>query len=52
MLTFMRTQKQALWQKITDTKNTDDATMAATAAAMNEYQKQYAERKQTQTVKG
>jgi len=51
MLTFMRNQKQALWQKITDTKNLDDDAMSAVSAAMNEYHKQYAGRKQPATVK-
>jgi F-type H+-transporting ATPase subunit alpha len=51
MLSFMRTQKHALWQKIADTKNMDDAALAATAAAMNEYQKHYAQQKQPATVR-
>jgi F-type H+-transporting ATPase subunit alpha len=51
MLTFTRNQKQALWQKITDTKNLDDDAMSAVSAAMSEYQKQYAGRKQPATAK-
>jgi F-type H+-transporting ATPase subunit alpha len=51
MLAYVRTHKQALWQKITGTKNMDDATMTATAAAMGEYQKQYAQKKHATTVK-
>ena len=49
MLTFVRHQKQPLWQKITDTRNMDETTMAAVGDAMSEYQKQYAARKQPAT---
>jgi len=51
MLTFVRHQKQPLWQKITDTRDMDETTMEAVRAAMSEYQKQYAGRKQPATVK-
>jgi len=51
MLSFMRSQKQALWQKITDTRDLDDTAMSAMSAAMNAYQKQYAGRKQPAAVK-
>jgi F-type H+-transporting ATPase subunit alpha len=51
MLSFMRTQKRALWQKITETKDLDDADISALSAAMSQYQKQSADRKQPATVK-
>ena len=45
--TSCATQKHALWQKITDTKNLDDAAMAATADdRCGEFQKLYAEKEQ------
>ncbi len=51
MLDYFHTQKHALWTQISDSKNVDDATIAATAAAMSQYQKQFAEKKKPATVK-
>jgi F-type H+-transporting ATPase subunit alpha len=46
MLCFVREKKQAIWQKITDTRNLDDDTMAKLKDALTEYQKEYAAKKQ------
>jgi F-type H+-transporting ATPase subunit alpha len=40
-LTFMRDQKPEIRQKIEETKDLDDATIAAMTAAIGEFQKQY-----------
>jgi F-type H+-transporting ATPase subunit alpha len=44
-LTFMRDQKPEIRNKILDTKDLDEATMAALNQAINEYKQQYATRK-------
>jgi F-type H+-transporting ATPase subunit alpha len=46
MLHFVRERKAALWQKITDTKDLDADTADQLLAAMGEYQKLHAEKKQ------
>jgi F-type H+-transporting ATPase subunit alpha len=46
MLCFVREKRQAIWQKITDTRNLDDDTMAKLKDALTEYQKEYAAKKQ------
>ncbi|MGO8750006.1 MAG: F0F1 ATP synthase subunit alpha [Thermoguttaceae bacterium] len=45
MLCFVREKRQAIWQKITDTRNLDDDTMAKLKDALTEYQKEYAAQK-------
>jgi F-type H+-transporting ATPase subunit alpha len=40
-LKFIHEERQPLWQKITDTKQIDDATTAEIEAAIAEFQKRY-----------
>jgi len=51
MLKFVRDRKAALWQKITDTRDLDAEAAGQLSAAMSEYQKAYAQKKQPATVK-
>jgi F-type H+-transporting ATPase subunit alpha len=44
-LTFMRDQKSEIYEKITQTKDLDEAAMAAVTAAIGEFHKQYASKK-------
>jgi F-type H+-transporting ATPase subunit alpha len=46
-LTFMKDQKPEIRNKIEETKDLDEATMNAIAAAIGEFQQQYAGRKPT-----
>ncbi len=50
MLTFIHTEKHAIWQQITDTKRLDDDTLGHLTQAMVEYQKRYAAGKQPAAV--
>lgn len=49
-LRFVREEKKTLWQKITDTKQLDDAAAAGVEQAIAEFQKRYAGTKQTVRV--
>jgi F-type H+-transporting ATPase subunit alpha len=49
-LKFIRDEKQALWQKITDTRKLDDDSAAAVDRAIAEFQGRYAGKKETVTV--
>jgi F-type H+/Na+-transporting ATPase subunit alpha len=51
MLKFLREQKHAVWQRITDTRNLDDETIGNLTTAMMEYQKLHAAGKQPEAVK-
>jgi F-type H+-transporting ATPase subunit alpha len=50
-LSFIRENKKPIWQKIADTKQIDDATTAEVETAIAEFQKQYAGKKEKQTVR-
>ncbi len=47
---FIRDEKKELWQKITDTRQLDDAAAADLDQAIGEFQKRYAGAKETVTV--
>jgi F-type H+-transporting ATPase subunit alpha len=49
-LKFIRDEKQALWQKITDTRKLDDDSAAAVEQAIGEFQGRYAGTKETVRV--
>jgi F-type H+-transporting ATPase subunit alpha len=48
---FVRERKAALWQKITDTRDLDGDSASQLSAAMNEYEKEYAQKKRPAKVK-
>ncbi len=50
MLCFVRDRKQALWQKITDTRSLDDQMLEELKNCLAEYQKEYAAQKHTATT--
>jgi F-type H+-transporting ATPase subunit alpha len=49
-LQFVREEKKALWQKITDSLQLDDAAAAAVDQAIGEFQKRYGGTKEKETV--
>jgi F-type H+/Na+-transporting ATPase subunit alpha len=49
-LKFIHESRKAIWQKIAETKQIDDAAMAEVEAAIAEFQKQYAGKKEKKTV--
>ena len=49
-LEFNHTQKKAIWQKITDTRQMDDATMQEVDQAIGEFPKMFAGEKETVRV--
>ena len=49
-LKFVRDEKKSLWQKITDTRQLDDASAAAVDQAIAEFQRRYARTKETVRV--
>lgn len=49
-LKFIHDEKNALWQKITDSQQLDDAAVAAVDQAIAEYQRRYTGTKETATV--
>ena len=49
-LKFVREEKKALWQKITDTRQLDDGDAAGVEQAIAEFQKRYTGKKDTATV--
>jgi F-type H+-transporting ATPase subunit alpha len=51
-LKFMRERKNAVWQKITDTKKLDDATAAELDKAIAEFQQVYAAQKKQPATAG